>query len=109
MFLILKAAKMYISSAEILKSRFLDNREDIMKKKWKKEHRKEKDCLSDNKMSKLTIMKKEKNKHLKHLTKSNLAEKLIIIIIFSLKKNCNNQLVIITSMWMIYLKSGIKK
>lgn len=70
-----------------MKTRFSDYRKDTLEKNEKEEDEKEKDCLLYNKISKLTIVKRRKNEHLKNLTISNPAKKLTIItILFSKKK-----------------------
>lgn len=82
----MKAVRVWIGGNRILKARCSDGREGKMKKKEEKKDGKEEDCPLGNKMSKLTIVKKRKNKHLKSLIKSNLAERLTIIMIISPKK-----------------------
>lgn len=69
-----------------MKARFPNSREGTVKKEEEEENEEEENCLLGNKMSKLTIMKKRKNKRLKSSTKSNLAEKLIMITNLFLKK-----------------------
>lgn len=86
MFSILKAAKIWIGSDKILKAGFPDGREGTVEGEEKEKHGEEEDCLSYNKTSKLTIVKKRKNKYSKSSTKNNPAERLTTIMIFSPKK-----------------------
>lgn len=82
----LKAARVWIGDDGILKSGFLDGRKGIVEEEEEEEDGEEEDCPSRNKTSKLTIVKKSKNKRLKGSTKSNLAERSTTITIPSLKK-----------------------
>lgn len=70
-----------------MKTEFPDDRKGAVEEEEDEEDGEEENCSLHNKMSKLTIVKKEKNKHLKSSTKSNPAERSTTITIsFSKKK-----------------------
>lgn len=60
---------MWIGDDRILKAGFLDGKKGTVEEEKEEKDREEKDCLSRNKMSKLTIMKKGKKKTFKKFNK----------------------------------------